>query len=174
MSSWADEPLFAKGGVSSLKPDAFFAQLGVADEVTSGTGGAIWNVPWDALGPRWSMYVEASVSRWQSRGGYPAETGILTQLALIPVFRYRLDEGRSRWFLEGGIGATVTSSVYRGGESRFSTSFNFGDHAGVGYSFGERRNNELVLRVEHFSNAGIKHPNPGKNFLELRYVRHFD
>ena len=33
---------------------------------------------------------------------------------------------------------------------------------------------EIVLRAEHFSNAGIKPPNPGQNFLELRYVHHFD
>jgi hypothetical protein len=27
---------------------------------------------------------------------------------------------------------------------------------------------EVALRVEHFSNAGISHPNPGENFLQLR------
>jgi len=95
-------------------------------------------------------------------GGVPAK-----------VIRYRFDEGRSRWFGEAGIGATVTSSLYRSGQKYFSTAFNFGDHVGLGYAFGETRMNELVLRAEHFSNAGIKHPNPGQNFIQLRYSHHF-
>ncbi|HEX6704098.1 MAG TPA: acyloxyacyl hydrolase [Albitalea sp.] len=185
LSAWsvgrADEPVAGPSAeiphrsfASALKPRGFFTQFGVADEVTAGTAGAIWNVHFDPLSPRWSVYLEASVSRWQSRDAHPSEHGVLTQVALIPVFRYRLDEGRSPWFVEGGVGATATSSIYRHGKTRFSTSFNFGDHVGVGYSFGEASRNEIALRVEHFSNAGIKHPNPGKNFLELRYVRHFE
>ena len=27
---------------------------------------------------------------------------------------------------------------------------------------------ELALRVQHYSNAGIRHPNPGENFVQLR------
>ena len=158
---------------SSLKPAASFAQFGASDEVTTGTAGIVWNLPWTP-GPSWNVYVEASLSRWQSRGGQPSDHGVLTQVALVPVLRWRPGEGQSPWYVEGGIGATVTSSVYRSTDTRFSTAFNFGDHVGVGYSFGAARKNEIALRAEHFSNAGIKHPNPGKNFLELRYVRHFD
>jgi hypothetical protein len=29
------------------------------------------------------------------------------------------------------------------------------------------------LRLSHVSNAGIKEPNPGENFLQLRYARSF-
>jgi hypothetical protein len=181
MDARADEPQVVepdatpqRSWTSVLKPRAFFAQLGVADEVTAGTAGAIWNPKWDFLHEPWSVYLEGSVSRWQSRGGHPTEHGVLTQLALIPVFRYRMDQGRSPWFAEGGVGATVTSSVYRSGDTHFSTSFNFGDHLGVGYSFGAARTHEIALRAEHFSNGGIKHPNPGKNFVELRYVHHFE
>jgi hypothetical protein len=157
---------------AAMRPRGVFAQFGVADEVTAGTAGAIWN--WDLLREPWSVYVETSVSRWQSRGGQPTDHGVLTQLALIPVFRYRMDQGRSPWFVEGGVGATVTSSIYRQGNTHFSTSFNFGDHIGMGYAFGAMRKNEIALRVEHYSNAGIKHPNPGKNFAQVRYVYYFD
>ena len=48
--------------------------------------------------------------------------------------------------------------------------FNFGDHLAVGRSFGVQREHELALRVQHFSNGGIKEPNPGETFLQLRYV----
>lgn len=158
----------------AFRPRAFFAQFGGANEVTAATAGLIWNPRWDALPDPWSVYFEASLSRWNSRGGYTSDHGVLTQVALIPVFRWRADQGRSAWFWEGGIGATVTSSVYRHEDKHFSTSFNFGDHVGVGYSFGTARQNEVALRLEHFSNAGIKHPNPGQNFTQLRYVHRFD
>jgi len=29
------------------------------------------------------------------------------------------------------------------------------------------------LRIQHSSNASLKKPNPGQNFLQLRYARHF-
>jgi len=159
---------------AALKPQGVFAQFGVADEVTAGTFGALWNVGGDPAGRGWSAYVEASVSRWQSRGGRPSDHGVLTQVALVPVLRWRPDEGRSPWFVEGGIGATLTSSLYHSEDKHFSTAFNFGDHLGAGFSFGEKSANEIALRAEHFSNAGIKHPNPGKNFLQLRFVHRFE
>jgi hypothetical protein len=160
--------------LAALKPGAFFAQLGIAHEVTTGTAGVIWNLRNGGLNERWSVYLEGSVSRWQTRGGRATDHGVLTQLALVPVVRYRFDEGRSPWFVEGGIGATVSSSVYRNLDKHFSTAFNFGDHLGVGYAFGPARKDEIALHAEHFSNGGIKRPNPGQNFLELRYVHYFD
>ena len=75
--------------------------------------------------------------------------------------------------LAAGVGLTATSSVYQTRQKHFSTSFNFGTHLAIGRSFGERREHEVSLRIEHFSNAGIKHPNPGENFVQLRYARRF-
>ncbi len=48
-----------------------------------------------------------------------------------------------------------------------------GDHLAAGWQFGPRRDHELTLRIQHFSNAGIRHPNPGENFVQLRYARRF-
>jgi lipid A 3-O-deacylase len=76
-------------------------------------------------------------------------------------------------FAEFGIGLTVTSEPYRKSERKFSSTFNFGDHLAIGWAFGARREHELVLRVEHFSNGNIKLPNPGENFREVRYVHWF-
>lgn len=159
--------------VAALMPRGIFAQFGMAHEVTTGTVGVIWSLGRDSPAHPWSVYAEASASRWQTRSGYASEHGVLTQVSLIPVLRYRMDEGRSPWFVEGGVGVTVTSSVYRSTDKHFSTAFNFGDHLGVGYAFGAARNDEIALRAEHFSNAGIKHPNPGQNFVELRYTHYF-
>lgn len=163
-----------RGLAAALAPRGLFTQIGFADEVTAATAGAMWSVKGNPVRSRWGVFVEASVSRWNSRGGQPSESGVLTQLAAIPVLRYRFADGGSAWFVEGGIGATVTSSVFRSRDKHFSTAFNFGDHVGLGYAFGAARKDEVVLRAEHFSNAGIKHPNPGENFLQLRYAHYFD
>jgi lipid A 3-O-deacylase len=60
--------------------------------------------------------------------------------------------------------------LFQTNHKRFSTEFNFGNHFAIGRQFGERSQHELALRVEHFSNAAIEHPNPGENFVQLRYA----
>jgi hypothetical protein len=38
--------------LAALKPRGFFAQLGLADEVTAGTAGVIWDLKTDSLSQR--------------------------------------------------------------------------------------------------------------------------
>jgi lipid A 3-O-deacylase len=114
---------------------------------------------------------EAYLSHWSARGDDGRVS--FTQVGVLPLLRYRFDQGRSPWFIEGGIGLSAMDRVYRTRSKEFSTTFNFVDVAGVGRSFGERRSQELSLRISHVSNAGIKHPNPGENLLQLRYARMF-
>jgi lipid A 3-O-deacylase len=59
---------------------------------------------------------------------------------------------------------------FRTQDKEFSTAFNFVDVIGVGRSIGADRRQELSLRISHISNAGIKKPNPGEEFLQLRYA----
>jgi hypothetical protein len=40
-------------------------------------------------------------------------------------------------------------------------------------NWGPRQEHELSLRLQHASNAGVKEPNPGVNFLLLRYAHAF-
>ena len=111
---------------------------------------------------------EAYVSHWNARGAGGRRS--FTQLGLTPMFRYRGDHGRSAWFVEAGIGISVIDPVYTTNAKQFSSRFNFVDVAGVGRSFGPQGQRELSLRVAHVSNCGIKSPNPGENFLQLRYA----
>jgi hypothetical protein len=67
---------------AALKPSGIFAQFGVAREVTAGTAGVSWSLGRDNQRQPWSVYLEASVSRWQSRSGYASDHGVLTQVAL--------------------------------------------------------------------------------------------
>jgi len=43
----------------------------------------------------------------------------------------------------------------------------------VGLRFGQERRQEVMLRVQHLSNASIKSPNPGINYVQLRSGYHW-
>lgn len=118
---------------------------------------------------------EVHLARWRVPEGTaePGAARLWTQWALVPALRWRPDQGRSAWFVEGGIGLSVMDGHYATRHKAFSTRFNFTDHVGVGVSFGAQRQHELMLLARHVSNGGIRKPNPGENFVQLRYSRSF-
>lgn len=116
----------------------------------------------------WDMYL----SDWRA-DALPAQRSQYSQLGLVPMFRYRLDAGQSPWFVEAGVGLSYLSESYQTVNKSFSTQWNFSDHLGVGRSFGAERRQELGLYVKHVSNAGLRNPNPGESFLQLRYAYRF-
>jgi hypothetical protein len=124
-------------------------------------GGGMLTGYWDVWGSRWSARHEGSDrSTWV--------------VGAKPTLRWRPDQGRSPWFAEAGLGVSYAANRrYITDHKEFSTRFNFASHIGVGYLFGEQLKNEISLRLEHHSNAGIKEPNPGENFLQVRYGRRF-
>jgi len=135
--------------------------------------GLAWPWPWRRAndGGEWTGVTELFVSHWSSKvqGGRESRTVV----GAVPVFRLRLSGGRPEWFGEGGVGVSYMDGLYRTDEHQFSTQFNFASVLGVGRSFGAHREQALSLRVAHFSNAGIKQPNPGETFLQLRYTHAF-
>jgi lipid A 3-O-deacylase len=153
-----------------LVPRGAFIEGGISPAAGySVTAGVTW--PW-AWRQRFGNLettglTEAYISHWSSRD--PVRESF-TQVGLLPLVRLRPDQGRSAWFLEGGIGISVMDSIYHMRDKHFSTRFNFVDVIGVGRSFGADRRRELSLRFSHISNANIKKPNPGENFLQLRYA----
>lgn len=153
-----------------FRPDGTFATVGVAPHqtVTVGTG-LVWDWDWKAdRQATLTAQTELIVAGWRADAvGGGSQT--LGQLALLPVLRMQLDRGRSPWFLEFGIGASFTNKIYRTPNKVTSTRWNFYDMLGAGYSFGDGRKQELGLRYVHISNAGAKKPNPGEDFLQLRY-----
>ena len=168
--SWSSPSHAAPAG--AYAPDAAFVQIGGGTPTQAVSAGAQWTLPWH---PGWgggavSSYLEAAIGRWRTEDSGVQHTAWVTQLGLTPVLRYRWNGGDSPWFLDAGIGVNVLTPVFRDGNRQFSTAFNFGDHIALGRSFGADRKQELSLRLQHFSNAGIKHPNPGINFIQLRYT----
>lgn len=159
----------------SWVPHGASVQLGESRDGTQMTTlGLQWHSAWhhDWWGGQLRYSTEAQLGHWRAdglRGG----TETYTHVALVPLLRNRADGGRSRWFLEGGIGVSLTDNVYRSAHKQFSTRFNFVDVIGLGYSFGAARQHELGLRVVHISNADIKKPNPGMDSVQLQYARVF-
>lgn len=94
-------------------------------------------------------------------------------LGIGPNLRWRGAQGASPWFVEAGTGIMVTGKNLYNGHQRMGTRFNFASHIGVGMNFGAQHAHELSLRLQHASNAGIKNPNPGINFVQLRYAHAF-
>lgn len=158
----------------SLRPAGYF----VAGALAGGgdfaaTAGLVW--PWSWRTSVWGTSVtaatEASISHWEARGA--TRRNSFTHVALVPMFRIRPDGGRSPWFAEAGIGISVMDQLFLTQTKQFTTSFNFVDVVGVGRSFGPAQSQEISLRIQHVSNAGIRVPNPGQNFLQLRYASNF-
>lgn len=170
---WAS--LALAGHTAELRPQWVYGQLAAGEHETySATLGVAW--PWDwrrgFAGGELTGQTEAYISHWSAQaigGGRQS----ITQLGLVPVLRLRFGEGRSDWFVEAGIGVTWMDKIFRTPDKRFSTAGNFHDMIGIGRSFGANRDRELSLRYVHFSNADIKKPNPGVDFLQLRYAVRF-
>jgi lipid A 3-O-deacylase len=153
-------------------PSTIFIQAGAAEDQTHAyLFGAAWAFPWRkqySIG--WiDSYIESSIGRWSTHRA-PGGSGWLTQVGLTPVLRFHLLDDYKPWFVEVGVGANVIVPVYRSQEKAFSTKFNFGDHVALGRRVGKSLKQEVAIRLEHFSNAGIDEPNPGENFVQLRYT----
>jgi len=76
-------------------------------------------------------------------------------------------------YLEAAVGLHLLSHTSVSLERRFSTAFQFGNHLGLGLRFGSQRAFDLGYRFQHLSNAGIKRPNQGINFHQVRFQYHF-
>lgn len=148
--------------------DGMSFEVGRGNDATdAGRLGLAWN--WDA---RWwerggwhlGAYWELQLGEWNN--GHNTR-----DVSLTPVFRYQRSSGEVRPYLEAAIGFHMLSDLNISRRRFFSTRFQYGDHLGVGVRLGRH---DLGVRLQHVSNGGLARPNPGINFLLLRYQRHFD
>lgn len=110
---------------------------------------------------RFTISPEYAVSRLSIDA---ASNDSLVNISVVPMFRYSFDGA----FVEAGIGAALFNGT-RFGDKTISTAFQFSDNIGFGYRF--QNNVEVGYRFTHYSNAGIKRPNPGINSQQV-YVRY--
>ncbi len=156
-------------------PDAVSLRAGGGAQGTAMAGvGLVWDWDFERLRRKAELtaHTEFMINRWRADevgGGHQT----YTQLALVPSLRMTLSQGRSPWFIELGIGISYMDRLFVTPRKSFSTRWNFYDMMGIGYQFGADRGHEIGLRWAHVSNAGLKKPNPGQDFLQLRYVARF-
>ena len=121
-----------------------------------------------------SGYWDASVGRWTPHAASGGNHEI-NDYGITPVLRYAptTPSGDCIPFLEAGIGVHYLSQhdLYTGHD--MSTYFQFGDHIGAGVTLGSQHDWDVMMRLQHLSNAGIQNPNPGINFLQLRVSHWF-
>lgn len=169
LAALAHSPAQAQSPWAAYAPTGAFVSLGTGENrLKSATAGAVWACScWQGmLGGRVDAYLEASLGLWSVRG--PNGRTAYGSLGVVPMFRYRLDQGRSPWFVEAGIGAVATNRQYETKNKAFGSRLNFSDQLGLGYRLNPKQ--ELSLRLQHVSNAGLKEPNPGENLLQVRYA----
>ena len=157
-----------------LRPDGVSVQAGPGSHGSRIAGvGVIWDWDFERMRRKAELtaHTELMVNHWDAREAGGSRQSF-TQLVVLPSLRMRLSRGASPWFIELGIGASWMDRLFVTPEKSFSTQWNFFDMMGVGHSLGGRDGgHEIGLRWVHVSNAGIKRPNPGQDFIQLRYVK---
>jgi lipid A 3-O-deacylase len=102
-------------------------------------------------------------------GGWDNGDKTVYDLGLTPVFRFERSTGSP--YFEAAIGFHAVSDLQFERARATSTHFQFGDHVGVGFV---RDRYDWALRLQHLSNGGIRNPNPGINFLQVRVQYRLD
>lgn len=113
---------------------------------------------------RLDLGAELEVAYWRARHGRPDS---MWQAGATPMLRWWPSE---RFYAEVGVGVTVLSRTSFA-DKQLGSAFQFGNHVGVGTVFGKAH--RIGVRYSHYSNAGIKKPNPGLDIIELTYTYQF-
>jgi lipid A 3-O-deacylase len=148
-----------------VAPDSVSLEYGTGNDTRIARAGMQWDWDrtwFDSNGTHVGGYWDLTLAQWQGRAwdGIDGHDHNDTDIGITPVFRFENDS-KVGWYSELGIGAHLMTSIYDNNHRDFSTAFQFGDHIGVGY---ETKNWSVGIKLQHFSNGGIKHPNPGANF----------
>lgn len=127
----------------------------------------VWSV--NLFNSPFEVRLDGSIAFWHTNHSIDTlhSRASLWQVGVTPMFRWYFN---TRWYIEGGIGATLMSHT-RFYNKEFSTAFQFGDHIGIGAKLNDRW--RLGLRYSHYSNGGIKKPNPGFDTWNISLSRSF-
>ena len=167
----------ASGSAAAIDGISVTGGIGAGSSEGEGTRLARLAVQWDwnkrwFEGDNWHLggYWNADVAYWK-RDALPGQNGHLYEIGFTPVFRLQQSDLEG-FYLEGGVGAFLLSETSLG-DRDFSTSFQFGSQFGFGYRFGAKHAFDVSYVYQHVSNAGIKKPNDGMDFHEVRLQYHF-
>ena len=161
---------------NALAVDGASVEYGNGDAADMARVGMSWN--WDRqwfTGGDWLVtgYWEASLGSWRGRSA-AGNNQTVTDASITPVFRLQQkNPGEFAPYAEAAIGFHLITPTFIYANRNFGSAFQFGDHIGVGARFGDRRQFDLGYRFQHLSNGGIKKPNQGINFNQIRFAYHF-
>jgi lipid A 3-O-deacylase len=165
VASAVDSMSFEYGDSDSTNADVKLYRIGAQWD---------WKKRWFDTG-NWHLggYWDLSLGYWDNDSVAKTHSSI-TEIGLTPVFRFQSNNtsGVSP-YLEAAIGFHFLSATSVSPERNFGSSFQFGDHLGAGLRFGDKGRYDVSYRYQHLSNAGIKDPNQGINFHQLRLQYHF-
>ncbi|MDH3288847.1 MAG: acyloxyacyl hydrolase [Betaproteobacteria bacterium] len=170
--------VLAIGSAGAVDGISIQGGVGAGGGSSSGDGTGMVDVAlqwdWDRRwfeGKRWHVggFWDVGVGYWR-RDALPGQNKDLAEIGVTPVFRLQQNDLKGP-YVEAGIGAHLLSEISLGNKG-FGTSFQFGSHFGVGYRFGARNAFALSCSYQHFSNADIKKPNDGINFLQISLQYH--
>ena len=133
-----------------------------------------WKQKWFDTGS-WHLggYWDASIAYWDNDSPAKTNSG-LADIGFTPVFRFQSNNltGLSP-YVEAAIGIHFLSQTSVSDQRAFGSSFQFGDHLGAGLRFGDKGQYDVSYRYQHLSNGGLKDPNQGINFNQVRLQYHF-
>lgn len=111
------------------------------------------------------FYSEAQLQRWQARvaGGERAHAWV----AGIMGFARYAPEFCSRCFVDAGIGAFGIDDRAALSSRPTGSNFTFAEQIGAGIYLDRQQRSELRIGWAHFSNAGVRRPNPGYDFIQV-------
>ncbi len=133
-----------------------------------------WKTRWlDTGGWHLGGYWDLNLGQWDNNSAAKTNSS-LTDIGLTPVIRFQQNNpaGVSP-YAEVGIGVHLLSASSVSEQRKFGSGFQFGDHLGVGLRFGDKGRYDLGYRYQHLSNGGLKDPNQGINFHQLRLQYRF-
>jgi hypothetical protein len=108
----------------------------------------------------WPTHVQLGAGIWR----VPDLAGTTQRFDASATSVWRADSARS--YVEAGFGVYLLSHTINNDTTHLPTSLQFGSHVGAGLrigAWGEAAT--LGIALQHLSNAGIKQPNGGVNFV---------
>lgn len=118
-----------------------------------------------------NVYFETSVNFWEYGETNERDTNFVW--AISPVIQYPIGSiNQKKMFVEFGIGLSMLVDTNFAGKD-VGGHFQFEDRLGLMMKFGTNDEHQVALRYFHYSNGGLKSPNPGLDYIALSYLRYF-
>ncbi len=156
--------------------DGVFAEYGLGNMAEMHRVGGLWK--WDRSWLNdgdWQLtgFWEASLGSWRGHSA-AGNNQTVADVGITPVFRLQQKSpaGFSP-YAEAAIGLHLITPTFVNANRQLGSAVQFGDHVGIGVRFGVRQQFDLGYRYQHLSNGGVKKPNQGINFSQVRFAYHF-